>query len=49
MELYLEALNCEKEPLDGTSPAKSLYERSLQKFESIAGLNNMLPSPINPS
>lgn len=49
MELYLEALNCEKEPLDGTSPAKSLYDRSLQIFESTAGINNMLRSPINPS
>ena len=49
MKLYLVALNSEKEPLDGTFPLKSLYERSLQKFNNTAGLNNMLPSPINPS
>lgn len=49
MKLYLEALNSEKEPLDGTSPTKSLYERSLQKFDSTTGLSNMLPSPIDSS
>ena len=30
IELYLTGVNCEKEPLTGTSPERLLYERSLQ-------------------